>query len=76
LQHKDRFRRDDDGTNTTVMFANIPDGLPANQVVDSLDDAGFQGMYDYFRLKVSPFDPFLFSLQPFLIFYLTITHHP
>ncbi len=51
---RDQFFREDVGTNTTLCFANMPIGLSANHVVDSLDDAGFKGQYDYFKLKVSP----------------------
>ena len=42
----------DDGSNTTVMIANIPDGLIADDCVDSLDRAGFFASYDYFIFRV------------------------
>lgn len=44
--------RADDGSNTTVMLANIPVDLTANQCIDSLDAAGFFAAYDYIRFKV------------------------
>lgn len=44
--------RADDGRNTTVMLANIPDGLIADDCIDSLDQAGFFASYDYFIFRV------------------------
>lgn len=46
------YDRGDDGSNTTVMLANIPDGLIADNCVDSLDQAGFFASYDYFMFRV------------------------
>lgn len=45
--------RADDGTNTTVQLANIPDGLTADECVDGLDRAGFFASYDYIKFRVS-----------------------
>ena len=44
--------RADDGSNTTVVLACIPDGLTADQCVDSLDRAGFLAQYNYLKFLV------------------------
>ena len=49
--------RADDGTNTTVMLANIPEGLTADECVDGLDQAGFFASYDYLKFRVGSLNP-------------------